>query len=169
MIEKDRIYTENSNKPHGYGLIDPNNFSPYPKNPVIARFFKEIGWVDELGSGVRKIHKYAKTYFGFDSKIIEENIFKIVFQTSGDSMRKIGPVDERINERFNERIMSGLNENEKMIINFLQNQTKIYNRDAVELTKLSPAHIRRLFISLQDKKLIVATGKGRDRGYTLLD
>jgi ATP-dependent DNA helicase RecG len=80
VIEKDRIYTENSNKPHGYGLIDPNNFSPYPKNPVIARFFKEIGWVDELGSGVRKIHKYAKTYFGFDSKIIEENIFKIVFQ-----------------------------------------------------------------------------------------
>jgi ATP-dependent DNA helicase RecG len=79
-------------------------------------------------------------------------------------MRKIGPVDERINER----IISGLNENEKMIINFLQNQTKIHNRDAVELTKLSPAHIRRLFISLQDKKLIVTKGKGRDRGYTLL-
>ncbi len=51
VIEKDRVYIENSNKPHGNGIIDPENFSPYPKNPTIAKFFKEIGWVDELGSG----------------------------------------------------------------------------------------------------------------------
>ena len=50
VIEKDRIYTENSNKPHGYGLIDPANFSPFPKNPVIAGFFKQIAWAEELGS-----------------------------------------------------------------------------------------------------------------------
>lgn len=51
------LITENANKPHGSGLIDPNNFSPYPKNPTIAKFFKEIGLVDELGSGVRNIYK----------------------------------------------------------------------------------------------------------------
>ena len=30
-IEKDRVYIENSNKPHGNGIIDPDNFSPFPK------------------------------------------------------------------------------------------------------------------------------------------
>ena len=57
VIGKNKIYTENSNKPHGHGLIDPNNFSPFPKNPTIAKFFKEMGLVDELGSGVRNIYK----------------------------------------------------------------------------------------------------------------
>ena len=80
VIGKDEIYTENANKPHGFGLIDPNNFSPYPKNPIIAKMFKEIGLVDELGSGVRNIYKYSKKYFGSEPKLLEDGIFKIIFK-----------------------------------------------------------------------------------------
>ena len=69
------MVTENSNRPHGHGLINPNHFSPYPKNPVIARFFKQIGWADELGSGVRKLFRYSKHYGG--KPILDEgDIFK---------------------------------------------------------------------------------------------
>ena len=32
------------------------DFTPYPKNPITARFFKEIGLADELGSGVRNLY-----------------------------------------------------------------------------------------------------------------
>ena len=78
VIEKDRVYIENSNKPHGNGIIDPENFSPYPKNPTIAKFFKEIGWVDELGSGVRNIYKYNKIYSGADPEFIEADVFKTI-------------------------------------------------------------------------------------------
>lgn len=60
LIEKDRVFTENANRPHGYGLIDPNSFSPFPKNPLISRFFREIGLAEELGSGVRNLYKYTK-------------------------------------------------------------------------------------------------------------
>ena len=31
IIEKDRVYTENANKPHGHGLIDPTGFTPCSK------------------------------------------------------------------------------------------------------------------------------------------
>lgn len=78
VIEKDRVYMENSNKPHGNGIIDPENFSPYPKNPTTAKFFKEIGWVDELGSGVRNIYKYNKIYSGADPEFIEGDVFKTI-------------------------------------------------------------------------------------------
>ena len=78
VIEKDRVFTENSNKPHGNGIIDPDNFSPFPKNPTIAKFFKEIGWVDELGSGVRNIYKYNKIYSGADPTFIEGDVFKAI-------------------------------------------------------------------------------------------
>ncbi len=86
IIGLDSISTENANKPHGYGVIDPNNFSPFPKNPTIAKFFKEIGLVDELGSGVRNIHKYGKAYFGYEPQIIEDEIFKIIFKASENSI-----------------------------------------------------------------------------------
>ncbi len=78
VIETNRVYIENSNKPHGNGIIDPENFSPYPKNPTIAKFFKEIGWVDELGSGVRNIYKYNKIYSGADPEFIEGDVFKTI-------------------------------------------------------------------------------------------
>lgn len=78
VVEKDRVYIENGNKPHGNGMIDPEDFSPYPKNPKIAKFFKEIGWVDELGSGVRNIYKYNKIYSGADPEFIEGDVFKTI-------------------------------------------------------------------------------------------
>ena len=51
--------------------INPETFSPFPKNPVIARFFREIGRADELGSGVRKLMKHGKAYGGSDPKLVE--------------------------------------------------------------------------------------------------
>jgi len=78
IIEPQRVYTENSNKPHGYGPISPADFSPFPKNPAIAKVFKEIGRADELGSGVRKLFKYGRIYAGADPLLIEEDIFKMI-------------------------------------------------------------------------------------------
>jgi ATP-dependent DNA helicase RecG len=78
IIERGQVRTENSNRPHGFGLINPETFSPFPKNPVIARFFREIGRADELGSGVRKLMKYGKAYGGSDPKLVEGDVFRIV-------------------------------------------------------------------------------------------
>ncbi|MGL5616261.1 MAG: RNA-binding domain-containing protein [Sarcina sp.] len=84
IIEEDRVFTENSNKPNRHGEIDPESFSPFPKNPIIAKVFKEIGWVDELGSGVRNIYKYSKIYSGKNPSLIEEDIFKIIIPLNSE-------------------------------------------------------------------------------------
>lgn len=79
IIENEMVYTENWNKPNCKGNIDPANFSPYPKNPIIAGFFKEIGWVDELGSGVRNSFKYCELYNADTTPIfIENDVFKAI-------------------------------------------------------------------------------------------
>lgn len=36
IIEPGWVRTENSNKPHGFGTLNPRTFTPFPKNPVIA-------------------------------------------------------------------------------------------------------------------------------------
>ena len=44
---------------------------------MIARFFREIGRADELGSGVRKMMKYGKAYGGSDPELIEGDVFRM--------------------------------------------------------------------------------------------
>ena len=76
IIERDKIYTDNGNKPFLYGNINPETNSPYPKNPNIAGFFKEIGLAEELGSGIKNIFKYAKLYAGTLPVVTDDTIFK---------------------------------------------------------------------------------------------
>ena len=86
IIERNKVVAENSNRPHFYGIINPDNFSPFPKNPIISAFFREIGRAEELGSGVRNLFRYTKAYSGGDApSLIEEDIFKIIV-----------PIDERL-------------------------------------------------------------------------
>ena len=75
IIQKDRVVFENANKTHGFGEINPDNFTPFTKNPAIAKVFREIGYAEELGSGVKNLYKYSKLYGGSDPKLVEGDIF----------------------------------------------------------------------------------------------
>lgn len=77
IIQRDRVTTENSNNPHGIGLLRPDDFAPSPKNPAIARVFREMQWAEELGSGVRNLFKYARAFGGQDPILSEEPIFRV--------------------------------------------------------------------------------------------
>ncbi len=78
IIERGQVRTENSSKPHGFGVLDPSTFTPFPKNPVIGAFFREIHRADELGSGMRNMMKYGKAYGGEDPQMIEGDVFRII-------------------------------------------------------------------------------------------
>lgn len=94
IIERDRVLFENGNIARGSGEIDPKSFSPYSKNPSIAKFFREIGWVDELGSGVRNINKYNKIYSGEIAQFIEGDVFKTIIPLDVMDTRKVNdPVE----------------------------------------------------------------------------
>ena len=89
IIEADQVVTENANKPHGIGQIYPANFSPHPKNPTIARFFKEIGYVDELGFGIRITTRLLQTFSGRNhAEFIEGDIFKTIIPVKIPSLWK---------------------------------------------------------------------------------
>jgi ATP-dependent DNA helicase RecG len=63
------VLTENASKPHGFGALKLSTFAPYPKNPVIGAFFREIYCADELGSGMRKMMRYGKAHGGADPEL----------------------------------------------------------------------------------------------------
>jgi ATP-dependent DNA helicase RecG len=82
-IFKDKIEITNPNNPYKKGLLALDSFSPYPKNPTIAKFMIELGWVEEVGSGVINVNKYLPLYFdNCIPQFLENDIFTTTLPTS---------------------------------------------------------------------------------------
>lgn len=104
-IFKDRVELKNANKPYYHGKINPHNFSAIPKNPLISKFFLQLGRVEEIGSGILNVHKYLKFYSpGKEAEFIDDDVFTTIiplptaheiiyeiteYQTIGDILTKI--------------------------------------------------------------------------------
>ncbi|MGL5086134.1 MAG: ATP-binding protein, partial [Clostridium sp.] len=141
IINKDVVITENSNKPHGHGAINPEKFSPFPKNPIIAKFFKEIGWVDELGSGVRNIYKYSKSYSGRQPELIEEDIFKIEIPTPKVNVGKSkNKAQDKAQDRAQDKAQDKAQDNEN-ISNVIFNNTELKIIGGLKLRDMSKKEI----------------------------
>lgn len=92
IIYTDRVEAKNPNKPRFTGPLDLDTFSAEPKNPNIRRFFSELNWADEIGSGVKNISKYLNYYTpGARPSFIEDDPF----------ITTIPIIIERIGNRFN--------------------------------------------------------------------
>ncbi len=79
IIHGDHVLTENASRTYHSGPLDPNRFTPYPKNPAIANVFREVGFMDRLGSGVRRISQYQPTYTpDRTAQFIEGDIFQTI-------------------------------------------------------------------------------------------
>jgi ATP-dependent DNA helicase RecG len=97
-IYADRIEVINANNPHGYGVIDPNNFAPFTKNPTLAKFFIQLGRGDELGSGVINVNRLIKSYAkAGEVQFIEGDVFKTIIPLNS-KIRNITNSDEGAND-----------------------------------------------------------------------
>lgn len=118
IIDKEKIYAENWNKALTFGRLDPKNFMPYPKNPIIAKFFMNINRADSLGSGVRNLYKFTKIYCGGEPVLEEGDVFKTTIplvKKSGASQNtenvSVAAEDILTNE---EKILEHLSQNKKI-------------------------------------------------------
>ena len=158
IITADRVTTENGNNARGYGVIDLDDFSPYPKNPVIAGVFKEIGWAEELGSGVRNMKKYSQIYSGKLPEFEDGDIFRTTIFLQDEE------VNEEENEEANEEANEEVNPSpkEKIVLDLIRRNGKITRASLSEKTGYSKATIDRLIKSLKEKGYI--KGRTSDKG-----
>ena len=77
IIEKEVLRTENWSKSRFNGRLSLDSFSPYPKNPLLASFFFNIGRADTLGSGMRNLYKYTKLYSNAEPILSEGDVFEM--------------------------------------------------------------------------------------------
>ena len=92
IIEKDKLVTKNGNVSHVFGFLKLDSFKPFAKNPVIVDFFRNIGWADELGSGMRNTYMFTKMYSGGEPSFVEGDMFVCTIPLSeAATVVKMGP------------------------------------------------------------------------------
>lgn len=168
IIEKEKAYTENWNRPHGDGLIDPDRFSPYPKNPVIASFFREIGRVDELGSGVRNTFKYCRVYKkNSEPEFIEKDVFKTIVplpEITPPANVQVKVIDQGLGEKLGEKLGERLGENELQIVELISKDSKISITDMADKIGISTTAIENNIKKLKKNGFIDRIGPAKG-GY----
>lgn len=150
IIEKENLRTENANRAKMIGKINVDFYEPYPKNPKIAKIFKEIGLDDELGSGVRNMVKYTKIYYGGIPEFKEDDIFKTNV-----------PLIVKDN---NVGINVGLNEIQKEILRLIAKNKNITQKEMSEELNITKRTIERNIMILKETNLVERIGS-RKSGY----
>ncbi|MCL1875803.1 MAG: putative DNA binding domain-containing protein [Synergistaceae bacterium] len=179
IIERDRIVTENWSLPRTPGRIDPHNFTPYPKNPLLANFFVNIGRADVLGSGVRNLYEFTKIYSGGEPELIEGDIFRTVIPLNKSNSEVIDKTSDNVSDKQpmndktsdNEKIINKtLNKDHcQAILAYLDKYGEINATTTASIIKRSHGTARRVLSQLVNNGCIVATGANRNRKYRTLE
>jgi ATP-dependent DNA helicase RecG len=182
VIYPNRLETENANNPHGEGPIDPHNFAPFPKNPLIAKFFIQLGRVEELGSGVLNISRLAQLYGGTGrASFIEGNTFKAIVplpqETEVHMFSEDSPANypvnysyDTINDTVNELNDTVNDTVKKRLIHIIQSVGKkpgIRMRELIDALKVSEVTVKRDMQKL--KRLVEFRGTQKTGGYFLTE
>ncbi len=185
IIKNDAIETENANNPHGSGPISADAFTPFPKNPAIAKFMMQLGWVEELGSGVLNVSKYWKVYSnGAKPQFIEGAAFKIILPVSdsffagsedgnqdGNSVNVSDGANDVVIDAVNDAVNDTVTEPVKFrligMVNFINSNKGIKVADLIEQFNVSERTVKENLKLLMDAGLIIYSGSKRAGTYVL--
>jgi ATP-dependent DNA helicase RecG len=165
IIKRDKIITENWSLPKNPGRIDPNSFTPYPKNPLLANFFIQIGRADTLGSGVRNLYKFTKIYSGNEPELIDGDVFRSIVPL-GLSLARIGN-NGKTSDKLSDKLKSSDKPHKKKLIAYLEKYREINAQTAAQVLDRAPGTARRVLGEMVSEGLIIAEGANRNRTYRL--
>jgi len=156
-IYKDIVVTENWNRPNIIGRVSLKNLKPFPKNPTISNFFRQLGWVEELGSGVRNMFKYCPIYVKGAYPVIDEgDIFKMTIRhevVNNESVDVGFPLEKG---------------QEKEILTILKENPSISIRNVAERQKMSIKAVRIILDRLKREGVIVRVGADKGGSWQII-
>ncbi|MFV0554500.1 MAG: RNA-binding domain-containing protein [Mangrovibacterium sp.] len=130
------------------------------RNRVVSNVFKELGLIEQWGTGIGRIISACEAQGIPTPKISEQNDFfdvEIVRQqaTDYDRLRPITTDYDRLSQA------------EKEIVQYLLDKGVISRKDAVELLGVGETKVKEILNALVEKGIIVREGQGRGTYYKL--
>ncbi len=155
------VETKNANKPHVYGLLQPNTFQSFPKNPNIAQLFTQMGRSEELGTGIRNVFKYSIAYSGSDKIVFSEEDIFISKVPIISTYSEVGELNGELSEGLNE----GLNEGQQKVIQHIQENEGIKVKEISLKLNMPIDTVDRHIRVLKNLNLIERRGSRKTGGY----
>ena len=131
------------------------------RNRVIARVFKELGYIEQWGSGINRIINSCKQY-ELKTPLIKENGDSVevnIFRKENGA----GKVPETAGKTPEKK---GVTENENAILNFLSQHEKITRKDVEELIAVKDRRAREILSEMVKNGVLKKEGKTRNIYYT---
>jgi ATP-dependent DNA helicase RecG len=125
-----------------------------PFNPLIAKAFFWIKYIEEVGTGTNKIIEWCKDWG------IAEPDFEYAGSSVVVTIRK-----SKLTEEYLKTI--GINERQRIIISYLKEHKKITRKQTIELLKKSKDTAFRELADLVQKGIIKRLGKGKKVFYVV--
>lgn len=170
VIEKNRMYVENANRAAREGMITVENLEPNPKNPIIAAFFRNIGYADQLGSGVRNLFKYSKFYSGKEPAFAEGDVFRIVVPLDEEYSYDFGQDSGRINRsnQSDQSDQSLLTEEEQRLLDMIKEYPDMTNALLAQTLGWSVSRVKYYVQKLKKSGKIKRKGTSRNGSWKIL-
>lgn len=180
VIEKERMYVENANRAASDGYITMDNLEPNPKNPIIASFFRNIGYADQLGSGVRNLFKYSKYYSGQEPEFIEGDVFRIIVPLDDEysfdfnllkdekkSADKVPISADKMPISTDTVVENSLSAQQKLIYQFVTENSQITSRQVETLLEVKQRRARIILGEMVDIGVLERQGSYKSTVYVL--
>ncbi len=137
----------------GMTMEDALGGSSKVRNRVIARIFNELGFIEQWGSGLKKIIESCEQR-GLERPLFEDRIDEFKVTLFATQSRK-----------------TGIDDSQKALLEFLKRKEKISTKEAAAFWNIAPRNARAKLKALLDIGLIVKVGtspKGPLGGYALV-
>lgn len=145
------------------GELKSDRFEPLPKNPPISKVFREIGFADELGSGMRNTNKYTKLYSGGTPSFDEGDVFKITIPLKNIATAKVGPNSENVGQDVSQDVGQDVGQDEaelqELIIKLVHENSKVTKKEIAKVASVSEKTVERQMKKMTNLKYV-------GRGYS---
>jgi ATP-dependent DNA helicase RecG len=158
IIYKNTLVTENWNIPFQMGRITPENMTPHPKNPVIAGVFRELEWVEDLGSGVRNMFRYLPLYVkdkNAKPMMEEGDIFRLTVGYEQEDAQKETPKSK--------------GDSKTKILELIREHPTITSKILASELSLSERHVKKILAQLVLEKILIRIGSRKKWKWAIIE
>ncbi len=165
VIYKDRVETTNASNYRIEGALDPEKVVPFSKNPIIAKFFAQLSWVEEIGSGMMNIGKYLPHYTpGGIPEYTDGPVFTTVIPLPVDTIGRKGPEQVgKMSDILSEERRKSVGITSEKILKTIEQNDSITISELASLIGVTERSIERNIQKLQSIGLLRRIG-GRKEG-----
>lgn len=168
---RDRVIVESPGllpRPLTLEKIRSLNYKPISRNPIIARAMFDMGFIEERGGGIKRMHDLMLNH-GLEKPDFNYNsgYFTVTFYGPGEKILDIHPKEANVVYAIEPAILTLLNDRQKGILRYLLEHGRIASEECTKYFNITRDTANRDFKKLIKEGLIEKRGSGRATYYVL--